>query len=816
MVRFSDIRISLRSLRRLPVFSASVIGILALGIGANTAVFSLIYGILLRPFPYREPDRLVRVQSQYTKSSGNIRANSIPDVDDWRAQNRTFTDLGAYLPFDTDLQGDGPAKPVRMAWVTPPALWVTGVNPVLGRTLAAEDDRPGGDANKSVISYRLWQSEFGGDAGILDRTLHTAMGTFRVVGVMPPGFQFPDQTDVWAPIQSGYNRGNVKRGQFRGSRPYAVIGRLKPGITIAQARGDLETVAAGLETAYPADNYGVRPVLTSLRDAEVGNIRPYLLMLLGAVGMVLLICCANVANLLLARSSARVREFAVRTALGASRARLVQHLLTESLVLAFAGGILGLLLAFTLVPLILRLIPTALPFWMRIEVDGGVLAFNAAVSLLTATLFGLMPALELSRLAPGERLKNAARGSTAGGSSLLRDALVVAEVSLSLLLLAGAGLLMKSFLHLQNVDVGFRPEGVLTARVSPFRQGTVAQKTDAYASFYRQVLDQIETLPGVEAAGGAVDLPFTGGRGERYVGEVTIRGQADREQQYSAPASALSVSPGYFRAMGVPLLSGRTFTEADNQKAPLAVIISARTAELLWPGQNPLGQQLRWGRIESDNQWPWRTVVGVVGNVKSYATDPERTIELYYSYRQQASGSFYFTVRTSGKPESLASGIRAAIHQVDKDTAVVSVKTMEDIVAESIWQRRLWSVLLALFAATALLLAAAGLYGVMSFLVNQRTREIGIRMALGAQRSNVIANVMSRGMTLAGIGALLGLLASYALTWTLQSLLFGVTPSDPLISVSVTGALGAVAALACYVPARRASRIDPLIALRQE
>lgn len=812
-----DLRYSLRVLLRRPAFSIAVVGILALGIGANSAVFSLIYGILLRPFPYREPDRLVHVQSQYAKTSGNIRGNSLPDVDDWQAQNRTFSDLGAYIAFNSDLLRDGPATPLRMAWVTPSVFGAVAVNPILGRVFLPEEDRPGGDANRAVVSHRLWQSEFGGEKSILGRSLRTGMGTFEIVGIMPPGFQFPDQADLWAPIQSGYNRGNLKRHQYRGNRPYTAIGRLNPGRTLAEARADLEAISGRLEQEYPKDNFGVRPVVQPLRDAEVGNIRPYLLLLLGASGMVVLICCANVANLLLARSVDRSHEFALRAALGAGANRLLRSLLVESVILSLAGGILGLAAAYAGVDLLLTFIPVTLPFWMRIEVDGAVLAFNLAASVVTGLIFGIAPALALVRPNLAESLKESTRASTAGGKlAHLRDGLVVAEIALALMLLTGAGLLLSSFQRLENVDLGFQPERVLTARVSPFRPGTIPEKIDAYSSFYRRVLDQVENLPGVEAAGGAVDLPFTGSRTERFVGDVTVRGQAEGEREQSAPTATSAVSPGYFRAMRIPLFRGRVFTEADDQKAPLAAIISARTAELLWPGEDPLGRQLRWGRVDVDNQWPWHTVVGVVGNVKSYATDPEQSMEIYYSYRQRSAGAFYFTVRTRRDPDGLASALRSAIHRIDRNTAVVSVKTLETIVSESLWQRRLWSALFALFATVALMLAAGGVYGVMSYLVSRRTREIGIRMALGAQQANVVGLVMSRGMILTGAGLALGLIASQILARAVRGLLFGVAPSDPIILAVVSGALAAVASAACYAPARRAARVDPLAALRRE
>jgi putative ABC transport system permease protein len=813
-VLWRDVRLGLRMIARTPALSL-VIGVtLALGIGANTAIFSLFYGILLRPFPYREPERLVRVQSHHA-STDNVGENAIADLDDWREQNHTFVDLGIYIPFNTDLLGDGPAQSIRMAWVTPATISLLGVDPLLGRVFVPEEDRPGTDADKCLLSYRIWQTEFGRDPRILDRVVRVSNGTFHVVGIMPPAFHFPDQVDLWAPIQSSFNRSAVQRSQFRGIRPYAVIGRLKPGIALSAAQADLQTIGARLEAQFPTQNAGVRPVLRPLRDVEVGNLRPYLVLILGASGLVLLICCANIANLLFARSTARVREFAIRSALGAPRTSLFRQVLTESLLLSLLGGALGLLVAHVALRVLLRLIPVVLPFWMHVEIDAAALVFNLVASIATGLVFGLTPAFAASTVHLTTLLKHGTGGAGTARFGRLKNALLVAEVALSFVLLVGAGLLVRSFLQLQRMDTGFRSAGLVTARITPFRPGTLSQKIDAYASLYAKVLDELRATPGIDAVGGAVDLPFTG-RIDRDAADVSIRGAVPgRDDSARAPTTLFTVSPGYFGVMGIPVLDGRDFREADDQRSLPVVIVSKQTAEILWPGQSPLNRALRLGRATPDNANAWLTVIGVVGSVKNHATDSDRTMELYVPYRQRASGAFSFVTRSRMPAQAMAQALRRAIQTVDKNTAIVSIRNMDEIVADTLWQRRLWGVLLAAFAGLALALTAVGLYALMSFIVRQRTREIGIRLAIGEPPRAIATMILIRGLRLVAIGIIIGGVATYPFTSIVRSLVFGIATSDPTLFALVALVLLMVAVCACVLPTRRVFTVDPVIALRE-
>ena len=813
-MRLPLLRDSLRIFIRQPGFAAVVVLTLALGIGANTAVFSLVYGILLRPFPYREADRLVRIQSvDITK--GVVRQSSLLDVEDWRSRNRTLVDLGAHTSsFDTDLRGDGQAEPIQLAQLHPQALSILGVTPVLGRLFLPEEDRPGGDVHKALISYRLWRDRFGGDRQVVGQTIRTNQTTLTIVGVMPPGFGFPTRTEVWTPMESYYALAAQPQSWMkrRDGRVYQVIARLKPGFTIEQAQADLESVAAGLEREYPKENQGIRPRLIPLRDDEVGNIRPYLLLLLSAVAFVMLICCANVANLLLARGAARERETAIRAALGASRCSIIRAHLVDSATLGIAGGLLGVALAYLGVRGLVALIPVTLPFWMKIEVNAPVMWFALVASLLSGFLFGLIPALVAYRTSLQPLLKEGSRGSSA--RSRLRCALVVVEVALSVLLLVGAGLMMQSFLRLQNLTPGFRPEGMLVARVTKFQTGRREERAAVLAAFHDRVIAQLRELPAVISAGGASSVPYLGTQTDRRKVDLAIMGRGEEETKRMAPLTGHDVSPGYLEAMQVPLLRGRYFDRRDTRSSPMVMIINDRAAKTLWPGQDPIGQRIRWGTPTPDN--PYCTVVGVVGNVRNHAGEAEDGFELYYPYTQYGVAGIYYVVRGNGNPERLAAGVRAAIRAVDPNAPIVWMKPMEQIMDESLWQRRLWGVLFLVFAGLALSLAAVGIYGVMSYTVSQRTREIGIRMALGAPRTTVLGMVIRSGFVLVLVGSVAGVGAALLLSRLIRTMLFGVSATDPRTFAAVPLFLAAVALAACYLPARRAAGVDPLIALRQE
>jgi putative ABC transport system permease protein len=808
-----ELRESLRVFRTQPGFAAIVVLTLALGIGANTAIFSLIYGILLRPFPFREPDRLVRIQTVFTKN-GNVRPSSLADVDDWRKGNRTLEDLGAYSgSFDSDIRGDGPAEPIKLNQLQPPALSILGVRPVIGRLFLREEDRPGGDVHKAVIGYRLWQDRFAGDPRIIGRTIQTNQTTLQIVGVMPPGFGYPTQTDVWTPMESYYAASGFTAGKRRDARIYSVIARLKPGVTIEQAQADLDSVAAALEREFPKDNAGVRTRLVTVRDAEVGNIRPYLILLISAVAFVLLICCANVANLLLARGAVREREIAIRAALGAGRGAIIRGHLVESVVLGIAGGILGIALAFAGVRALLGLIPVTLPFWMKIEVNGAVLGFALAASMLTSLLFGLIPAINASRVELHPLIQEGSRGSS-GRSSRFRAALVIAEIALSVLLLVGAGLMMQTFLRLHYMNPGFDPSNVLVARVTKFQVGNRVDRAAAASAFHERVLERLRAIPGVISAAAVSGVPYTSGQDERRKSDIVIKGRTDEELRQLAAVSGGDMSAGYLETMRIPLLRGRYFDQRDTPTSPMVLIVNERAAKTLWPHRDPIGQQVRWGQETAEN--PFCTVIGVVGNVRYNAAESDVGFEFYYPYTQYPVTSVFYVIRTRLRLDQISASVRSTIRGIDQNAPIVWMKPMEQIMDESLWQRRLWGVLVAVFAGLALVLAAIGIYGVMSYLVSQRTREIGIRVALGASRRAVLALVIRNGFTLVIAGMFGGIAGALALSGLIKSLLFGVTPTDPATYVGVPCLLSLVAFIACYVPARRAASVDPLIALRQE
>ena len=806
-----DIRQAVRQARRNPAFSAAAITTLALGIGATVAVYSLVHAVLLRPLPYGDPDRLVRIESRNVGQGGALQGVSVPDLDDFRQRARTLTGIGTYATVEDHLLGDVTAVVWRTS-LNPDVMNLLGVRAQLGRLLTPEDDQPGGDVYTVVISDSLWSSHFGGDPNVIGQVLRTDDASYTVVGVMPPGFAFPDQTSMWVPAQSQLALlPPERRVRRRTARFNSALARIAPGITLAQAEADLNSVAAVLETEYPKENAGVRVKLTALREFETGELRPYLYLLLAGVAMITLTCCANVAGLQLVRGMNRQREVAVQAALGAGRGRLVRQRLAESAVLAAAGGALGVGLAVVIIDLMLALIPIGLPFWMAIRIDGAVLAFAVILTAATCVVFGVMPALRATQVDAGATLKAGARLASTGGR--LQSALVVGEVSFSVLLLVCAALLMQTFDRLQRIDPGFTPEGLVTARVlMDAPPGPVPQHAAIVGGAHARMLDVIRRQPGVTAAAVTSALPFTGTQTERPEEPLVLRGQVNAE--VVAPLSGADVSPDYFRAMGIQLRRGRLFDESDALGAPHVVVINERAARTLWPARDALGQEMVWGVPSAVN--PYARVVGIVADVRHQAAERDNGIELYYPLAQFPVRQGHYVVRVAGDPHAMADTIRRTIETSDKTMAVAEVKSMDQQVDESLWQRRLWGALFAGFGALALLVAAVGLYGTISYTVAQRTRELGIRVALGDRPARMGGMIVREGMTLVAGGVAIGIVAALGAGRLIAGLLHGVPAHDPFTLAAVALVIFAAGLVALVMPARRASRIDPLVALRTD
>jgi predicted permease len=751
-----------------------------------------------------------------SRTTGDATGFSLADFEDIRRNQRCLTGLAAYIQFDNNLTGHGASQSVKMTFTTPHLFEVLGVGAALGRTFTEAEDQEGGDVRQLVLSHGLWRSYFGGDHRVLGQTVRLRGDTYTVIGVMPPGFRYPDRADVWVPLRARYaSYSNAfPFWRARDMRIHSVVARLKPSLDLQSARADLRSVAAALEIEHLDTNKGVTVEAMTLREAEAGNLRSYVLLLLCAALLVLLIAVFNVANLLLARATAREREIAILAALGSSRWRIARGLLAECMILGCAGGVLGAALAVSAIPAFSRFLPESLPAWIEFRIDYRALLFCFVISAFAGVLFGLVPALRLSSPDLSTRLKDGARGSSSRNQSL-RSALVVAEVSFSVLLLVGAGLLVRSFLHLQHVETGFRTSRLLSVRVSRFVSGRPHQELAVtYGADHRRLIERFSQLPGVLAVGGSYSVPFEGTRAQRTKAPVFVKGQDDRDRLHLLPAQSSDVTPGFFTAMGIPLVEGRDFLESDSAQSPPVAIVSRSAAQALWPGRNPIGQQLRWGAESELNLWA--TVVGVVGDTRWNAMETGTHLEVFYCSYQWPIPAMTFFLRTATQPQSLMAQARRIVAEVSPETAVVYNRTMEDIVDESIWQPKVWSAVMALFAALALALAAVGLYGVMSYLVAQRQREIGIRIALGAPWPSVLMMILKQGMTLALLGCACGVGAAVLGANILSSLLHGVNPRDVFTLSVIPLALLAVAFSACVIPAWRASAVDPVIALRSE
>jgi len=799
-----DIRYGLRVLSKRPAFTAVAVVALALGIGANSAIFSVVNALLLRPLPFRDPDRLVQVWESDVKRGQDTGTVAYPNFADWRDQNDVFEQVVAYSDRTFDLTGAAEPERIQGAIVSPAFFPMLRIKPMLGRVLLAEEDQPN-KVFSVVMSERLWQRRFDSDPQIIGQAIDLNSESFTVVGVIAQVTDLsgmPDETELWIPIS--HSRGfDNRRGHY-----LSVMARFKSGVTREQAQANMDTIASGLAARYPDSNtdHGVR--LVPLQEQIVGDFRLALLVLLGAVAFVLLIASANVANMLLARAASRQKEIAIRTALGAGRFRLIRQLLTESLLLSALGGAGGLLLALWGVYLLVAFGPANLPRAKEVAIDGRVFA----VSLLTGIIFGLVPALQASRPDLNETLKESGRSTTGSvGHRRVRGLLVVSEIALSLVLLVGAGLLMRSFLKLQAVNPGFNPQNVLTMQIS--LRGPNYQKEAPVIAFYDQLLDQIKALPGVQSVATRSHLPVA-------LDEDYANLSFNIEGQFYEPANRPSafynaVSPAYFQTMEIPVLKGRSFDEHDVIKAQTVIIINETLAQRYFLGEDPIARRMTLNDV-NPNEEDWATVVGIVKDTKPRELDREPVAEMYVPFAQQPRSSMVLMIRTTNKPEGLVAAVRREVQTLDKNQLVHSIRPLESVMSEAVATPRFRTLLLGVFAVVALILAMVGVYGVMSYTVTQRTHEIGIRVALGAQGSDVLKLVIGHGMALAFAGIGIGLAASVALTRVISKLLFGVKATDPVTFVVIALLLTSVALLASYLPARRAAKVDPMVALRYE
>jgi len=789
---WQDIRYGIRMLKKNPGFTLVAVLTLALGIGANTAIFSVVNAVLLRPLPFPEPDRIVTFIG-VGWSHGLFAYN--------HDQTRTLQSMAAYQDGSVTLTGSGEPERLGEADVTVDFFKTIGWQPAIGRTFTQQEDSPDNN-NVVILSHRLWQRRFGGDSAVLGKSITLNNNPYTVIGVMPQGFDFPDRVELWLPV--GLNP------QWNDYWNLVPIGRLKPNVTLDDASRE----SASLRQDYSKQQHfrsasTPRIVMVSLKQSIAGDARTPLLVLLGAVGLVLLIACANVANLLLARATSRNRELAVRSCLGASSRRIVRQLLTESVLLALIGTAGGLFLAFWAVQAIKHLSLAQVPRIDQVSVDPVVLLFTLGIALVTGLLFGLVPAIRASRINLQEAIKEGSRGSSSGATRRVNNIFVIAQFSMSLVLLVGAGLLLQSFRNLMAVNPGFRQENVLVGRVDlPETRYRSAVQID---NFYGQLLERASRLPGVNIAGLGSQVPLN------HIGNGDLLVFEGRETTPNQPIPVGFIrrsTPGYPEAMGIPLLSGRTFELGDSESSLPVAIIDDNMARTYWPNENPIGKRLRTGGNIKNN--PWLTVVGVVASVKKDSLDEESKPYLYRPFSQDPRQSMYVIVRSAGNPENLIAGLRSEVRALDSEIPLFDVHTMEQAVTGSVQLKRLINMLLTGFALTALLLAAIGTYGVMSLNVSSRINEFGIRMALGAQPGDVLRDVVGHGILLAGIGVVIGLAGAFWLTRYLETLLFKVKTTDPIVFIGVAMLLGLVAMMACYIPARRATRVDPMIALRYE
>jgi len=807
-----EFRYAIRVLIREKKFSIVVILTLALGIGACTAMFSFVNALLLSHPPYKDSDRLVRITSQRGSEAGML---SIREIYDLREQAKLFEGFASMRNTQYNVTGDGPPEALTALVNTHNLFELLGVQPLLGETWPRSHE--GQVVFEIVISYDLWMSRYGGDKAIIGKSIMLDGAPYKVLAVMPPGFNFPLDAQLYRRVPHG----DIDSRSIRES---SAIARLQPGVSLAQAQAELSAIASRWQQLYPDTNAGLQLSLSPFRENYIGGARTYLLLMMGAVFFVLLIACVNAVNLMLARALAREQEIAIRVALGATRATLLRQMLVETILIAGTSGLIGFAISLCGVNIITRMVRLDLPPWMKITVDWRLLTFTFSISLIAALMVGLLPALRASTPRLSECINRGSRGASArmlksGG----RQFLVISQVALALVLLAGAGLLVKSFAHLQKISLGFNPSHLLTLKIDPpwFKYKLVSQS----APFYRRVVDEVLRIPGVEAASFNDSLPLAGKDVREGANRLTIEieGQGRGEQQKNPYVNAQIVSYGYFAALNIPLFSGRYFDSRDRQGTVPVALISERTARRFWPTSDPIGRRFKLtGRPQNyrpdggDQDDPWMTVVGVVGNVRQRGVMSPPGLDVYVCDQQLFSPESYLSVRTQLPALALVPLIKQAVWRVDPEQSVFDVRLMEERVSKTVWQQQLAGTIFVIFASFALLLAAVGIYGVMSYIVSQRTREFGIRLALGAQPRSVLRLVLVHGMTLIGTGVIVGSLGFVAFARSLGSVLYEVKATDPLTLAVVTIILAAAGLVACYVPARRVAYLDPLLALRDE
>jgi putative ABC transport system permease protein len=811
-VLLKDVRYGIRNLLKHPGFTCIAVLTLALGIGANTAIFSVVNAVLLRALPFPDPDRLVMVWEDASFAGFPRNTPAPANYADWKSQNQVFEELAALEERSFSLTGDGEPEKIQAYGVTANLFPLLGIKPVLGRAFLPEEDKPG--ANKVVmLNYSLWQQRYGGERNVIGRELLLNGEKHTVVGVMPAGFQFMESyIGLWVPMAF-----TSEALADRGSHYLSVVARVKSSVTLAQANADIHTIQQRIAHDHPDEAGRVSAYVLPLREQLAGDVRRPLLVLLVAVGFVLLIACANIANLLLSRAASRRREMAVRTALGASRLRIVRQVLIESLLLSTVGAVGGLLLASWSFAFLQRLIPDGLALSTKLNLDLQVLGFTTLASLLTAVIFGLAPAFQASKIDLNEALKQGGgRTGLSAGGNRLRGAMVVTEVALALVLLVGAGLLIQTFLKLRDQYSGLRPENVLTLRtvLPPNKYPAQPQR----ANFYKQVLERVKSLPGIVSAGYTTTVPleWKGGTSGFYPeGRPLERAMAEG---LSYDANHRQVSADYLKTMGIPLREGRYLNDGDNEQTMPVALINETMARQYWPGEKAIGKRFKLGGPDANR--PWMTIVGVAGDVRQMGIEEPVKAEMYVPYQQIKDDQWFaprdLVIRTAVDPLSIVAAARREIHQVDPDQPISNIRTMDEVLGEETASRRLGMTLLTIFAALALLLATLGIYGVLAYFVVQHTQEIGVRVALGAQRRDILRLVLKKGMLLALLGVGIGLGAAFALTRLMASLLYGVGTADPLTYAAIALLLTVVAFGACYLPARRATRVDPMVALIYE